>query len=467
MLGLFGAMDMASHALSIYQEATSVAGNNLANVNNPAYSRQKLDINSATPLNTNIGQEGTGVTATSISQIRNALLDSQIAAEGGTTSSLITQQQALQHAEALLSEQITNSSGGTAASNTGISAKLSAFFNNLQKLTASPKDLGLRKTVLQSAQDLTNQLNNVSAGLTAIRDSLNTSIYKNVDTANKTLGDIAELNKQILLSEAGGGSANDLVDQRQAKIEDLSKLINFTATTQTNGSIDISLGGASLVLGGAATNKLVATDIGSGLVVIGNTGGPGKLPASSGSIGGAITTRDGALYDLQSSLDTLSSSLVFQINTVYSAGYDQYGNTGGTLLSGTNAATISVNSSVIADPNTFQASSLATDKGNNQVAAALATLANQTFSGLGNQTFSGNYSATVAALGSSISSATNDLTSTNSVTNMLTQQRNSISGVNTDEELTNIVQFQKAYEASAKLVSTLSAMLETVISMKN
>ncbi len=467
MLGLFGSIDMAARALSAYQQATSVAGNNLANVNNPAYARQKLNIQSSTSLTTNIGQEGTGVDAIAITQIRNSYLDGQIASEGGIASSLSVQQQALQQAEAQLSEQITNGSDSTATSANGLNAKLSTLFANLQKLTNNPSDTTLRQTVIQSAQNLTNQFNQISKGLTSIRTGLNASISNDVDAANKDLSAIADLNKQITLASIGGGSANDLLDQRQLKLEDLSKYTSYTATTQTNGAIDISIGGASLVAGGSATNKLVSYDAGGGQVLVGNTGSPGQLSITSGSISGEITVRDGGLYTLQSSLDSLASQIVTQFIAVYSAGYDLSGNTGGTFFTGNSAATLGVNSAVVANPTTFQASGTAGAAGDNSVAKALAALATTSFSTLSNQSFTGNYSSTVAALGSAIASSIDDLNSTNVVSKMLTQQRDSISGVNTDEELTNLTLFQKAYEASAKLVSTLNAMLDTVIHMKN
>src|SRR5579871_3144805 len=113
MLGLFGTLDLGAHSLSVQQEGMEVTGQNLANVNNTAYSRQQLVIQAATPLQTMIGQEGTGVEAVSISQVRNYLLDNQIQSEASVSGSLNSQQQWLQNAETYLNEQITNTSNGT------------------------------------------------------------------------------------------------------------------------------------------------------------------------------------------------------------------------------------------------------------------------------------------------------------------------------------------------------------------
>src|ERR1700761_6792749 len=116
MLGLFGSLSLASHSLSVQQEATAVAGQNLANVNNTAYAREQLNVQSSSDLQTPIGQEGTGVEAVSITEVRDALLDNQIQSEGSVSSSLTAQQTALQDAETYLNEQISSQS--TTASGT-------------------------------------------------------------------------------------------------------------------------------------------------------------------------------------------------------------------------------------------------------------------------------------------------------------------------------------------------------------
>ncbi len=171
MLGLFGSLDLASHSLSVQQEATAVAGQNLANVNNPAYARQQLNIQTATPLPTPIGQEGTGVQAISITEVRSALLDGQIQSEGSVTGSLTSQQNALENAQAYLNEQLSNSSGngGAASSLNGLDAGLSTLFSGFQALSANPTDSPTQTEVVQDAQNLAQTFNSVSSGLAAVQ----------------------------------------------------------------------------------------------------------------------------------------------------------------------------------------------------------------------------------------------------------------------------------------------------------
>jgi flagellar hook-associated protein 1 FlgK len=190
------------------------------------------------------------------------------------------------------------------------------------------------------------------------------------------------------------------------------------------------------------------------------------LTLTGGSIQGTIDVRDGALATLRGNIDTLAGQLITQVNTIHSAGFDLNGGTGQNFFTGTDAATLGVNSALVADPSMIQASGNAGATGDNSVALALAGLANAAQAGLGNQTFTQNFSATVAALGQSLASVNDQTVNQSAVTSMLSNQRSSISGVNIDEEMTNLMAFQKAFDASAKLISTVNDMLITVVNMK-
>jgi flagellar hook-associated protein 1 FlgK len=187
---------------------------------------------------------------------------------------------------------------------------------------------------------------------------------------------------------------------------------------------------------------------------------------TGGSIGGNITARDGALAGLQTSLDTLASQLITQVNNIYSAGFDSTGGTGRNFFTGAGAADIGVDSALVSDPIQFQAAAAPGAGGDTRIALALAQLAAQDNPALGNQSITRSYTQTVSTLGNAIETATDQLNTSQAISASLTNQRSSQSGVSIDEEMTNLMQFQKAYEASAQLVTTLSAMMETVINMK-
>jgi flagellar hook-associated protein 1 len=466
MLGLLGLLNVGANSLSASEEAMEVTGNNLSNVNNPNYTRQSLNISNATPLQTTIGQEGTGVEVTGISQASDTLLNTQIQSENSVNSSLTAQQTALQNAETYLNETITNNNTGTTSPG-GLTADISNLFNAFQSVSTDPTDPTQRQALVAGAQNLTTEFNQVSSQLGDVQDQLNQSIQSGVTSANQDLTQIASLNQQIVMADAEGGSANDLVDQRTAAINDLASYANVTTTAEADGAMNINIGGVAMVSGVTATDSLETYDAGGGQLLIKAQNAGTPLTLSSGSIEGNITARDGALSNLQTSVNTLATQLISQVNGIYSSGYDLNGNTGANFFTGTDASDIAVNSTVANDPDSIQASGAAGNAGDNSVMLALAQLANTKVSGLNNQTFSQNWAQTVGGLGDSISSVNSQLSDSSSVTQMLQTQRDSVSGVSIDEEMTNLMQYQKTYEASAELVSTVNQMLETVINMKS
>jgi flagellar hook-associated protein 1 FlgK len=457
---------MSARALGVQQDAMSVAGNNLANVNNAAYSRQILNTTTAIPLDTTVGEQGNGVQEVSITQVRNSILDNQIQQEGSITGALNAEQTALQDAQGQLAEQVTSSTSAASTSPNGLEASINSFFSAMQSLSANPSDTSLRQTAIQSAQNLASQFNQTAAGLGSITSGLNSSIVTDTATANQDLTTIATLNNQIMIANAQGTTADDLVDQRQAAIEDLSSKVNLTATPQTNGSVTINIGNTDMVVGGKVTDSLAALNNGTGDIGLFETNNFQSLTVTGGSIGGDITARDGALFNIENSLDTLASQIVTQVNSVYSSGYDLNGNTGQSLFTGSNAATIGVNSNLTNNPSAFQAAGVAGASGDNTVALAVANLATKSIPGLGNGTFTSNYASNVTDLGNALSSVNEGLSNSTVVSQMLTQQRDSVSGVSTDQEMTNLLQFQKAYEASAEVITTLNEMMYTLINMK-
>jgi flagellar hook-associated protein 1 FlgK len=468
MLGLFGTLDVAARSLSVQQEEMALSGQNVANANNTAYADEQLEVSEATPVDTPFGEEGTGAQITGITDTRDALLDSQIQAEASATGSLTAQQSNLQNAEAYLDEQVSSSTSSTTDdSPNGLAADLSNLFDSFQSLSTDPSDLALRQTAVQSAQQVATQFNQVSTQLSTVQADLNTSVQNDVASSNQDLRAIASLNQQIVAAQAGGGSADQLVDQREETLENLAGLANFSTTTQANGAVDVSLGGVTMVSGGSVTDQLQAYADSSGNQQVRAQKAGTPLTLTGGSIEGEITARDGALAGLQSGLNTLASQLITQVNTVYSAGYDLNGNTGQDLFTGSGASDIGVNSNVASDPAQFQAAGAAGNAGDNTVVLALAQLGGQSIAGLSNQTFSASYAQTVSNLGDAISSVNDQLSNSQAVTQMLATQRASTSGVSTDTEMTNLIQYQKAYEASAELVSTLNQMMQTVVSMKS
>jgi flagellar hook-associated protein 1 FlgK len=471
-LGLFGTLGMAARSLQTQQLGLEVTGQNLANVNNPAYARQRLTITASSPIPTSLGPQGTGAEGVAIQQIRSSLLDSQIQTETNIGSYWDTMQQILQSAQANLGEQIDTQAAGTngttsTSSQQGISQSLSDLFNAFQSLSTDPSSTAERQVLLQKAQTLVSQFNQVSQQLTTLSGDLDKSLQDDVTSANQLLSGIANLNDQINRTELSTGSkANDLRDLRQQKIEELSKLTKVDIAEQANGSVDVSIGGTLLVHGGNVLDSLETYDAGSGQLLVRTQTGGVDLALTGGSMQGTIDARDGELATLSNSLDAVASQIITSVNAIHYDGYGLTGTTHADFFTGSDAKTIGINTALTDDPRLIQASGTDGAVGDNQVALALAQLADQPIAALSNQTISQAYNQAVSTLGQSLASANTQVADQQVVQNMLHQQRDSISGVSMDEEMTNLTTFQRAYQASAKLITVIDELLTTLINMK-
>jgi flagellar hook-associated protein 1 len=472
MLGLFDILNMGARAMDAQQTAVEVTGQNLANVNNPAYSRQRVNLQTTPDVSAPGVTEGTGVEIANIQQLRDTFLDGQIRNEASVGGYWNSQQSALNEAQTQLGEFLTqgatanSASSGDSASTQSLSTQLDGLFNAFESVATDPTSITQRQALVNQAQSLASGFNQASSQLSSLNGDLNQSLGDNVSQANQLLSSIATLNQQIVASEAGGGNANDLRDTREQNLEKLANLVNINTSTDTRGQVDISIGGTQLVSGNTQLDSLQTYDPGNGQLLVRTATGGTPLTLSGGAIQGTIDARDGALATLRSGLDSIASSLITQVNSVYSAGYSLNGTTGDNFFTGTDAGTIGVNTALQNDPSQIQAASAANTPGDNSVALALANLGQQPNAALNNETFTDAYSVQVENLGNAVSNANNQVTNYNSVSTMMQAQRESVSGVSLDEEMTNLITFQQAYEASARIVSTVDQMLQTVVALK-
>ena len=452
----------------------STAGNNLANVNPPGYSRQRVNLETSAPLTGASGQVSNGVDATSVQRIVDDLLNGRIQTQNGVQAYWTAQQTVLQNAETGMNESLsgtgsTDTSNNTATAtnaNASLSAQLSNFFSAAQAITQPGGNTATNRDLLvKAAQSVAASFNNASAQLASARTSVNTMLGNDVSTANTLLTNIANLNQQITDAEAGGGTANDLRDQRDQALQNLGQVVNFTTSTSANGEVNVTVGGQTLVSGQNVQDTLQTYDAGGGQLLLRTTTSAAPVTVTSGSIAGEITARDTTLASTQSGVDALAASFIAQVNAVQATGFTVNGTTGNNFFTGTDAGTIAVNPALANNSELVQISGSATAAGDSSVAQALGQLANATQSALGNQTFSQAYAQVVGNLGSDLQTANNQVASQATVSSMLSAQQKSVSGVSTDEEMTSLLSYQQAYNASAEVLKTINAMLTTTIGM--
>ncbi|MCZ7637250.1 MAG: flagellar export chaperone FlgN [Verrucomicrobia bacterium] len=292
MLGLHGTLNLGVRSLQTQSQGLAVAGQNLANVHNPAYTRQRLLLQTTTPLQGVFGSQGTGVGAQAIQQVLSSLLDRQIQSETSVSGFWEAHRTALELAQAHLAESFnsrTQTAAGTAAAGEAgaastLASELSAFFNEWQNLAATPASLAQRSTLLARAQSLAAQFQQTDARLGQLNAQLNASVDTDVAQANELLTAIARLNEQIRRAELGRpGSANDLRDLRRQKLESLATLANVDTAETPDGQFTLAVGGVQLVAGRNVLDTLATSNDANGqhLVRTTTTATPSPSPPAA------------------------------------------------------------------------------------------------------------------------------------------------------------------------------------------
>jgi flagellar hook-associated protein 1 FlgK len=464
MAGLFDTLALGSRSLQTYRKAIDTAGHNLANVNTPGYTRQRLVVESISGVG-DTGAAGGGAEATRIVGLRNEFAQKQLRIEASMEGSLEVRDEALRQTLTALQETIDRTSEGGTSTN-GISQRLNEFFGAVQSLSTNPSSIPDRQVFLQKAQDLAAKFNLVDQRLAGLGDDLNTRLNSEVARANDLMTQIAGLNQRITGEEAGyAGSANDLRDTRQAKIEELARIIKLDAVEQANGSVNIVADGQVLVDGITIPGALETFDPGNANPLVRISGQAAPLAIGSGAIEGILAVRDGELARVRDEVNGLATLFISEVNAVHETGFGLDGTTGAPFFNGTNASDIAVNRDLLANSSLLQASDVVGDVGNNAKILALTQLETKAHPSLGGQSFIGKHIQTVATLAQELVTARTNLEDQQSMTRFVQSQRDSVSAVSLDEEMANLVMFQKAFQASAKLISMTDEMLTTIIGM--
>lgn len=464
MSGLYAALNSTVKAISAHSRAIETTGKNLANVNNTSYARQRVIYGDRGTVATPEGAESLGLEALGVQQMRDQLLDLQVSRETSLLEAYKAEQSAYQRAQAGLGQGVDRTTSTTDSGTTGkgIGAALDDFFNSFQSLAASPTDNGQRETLLHTASILTDRFQLADSRLAQVQSDLDAQVTTDVGTVNTLLSTIADLNSQIGRFEINSpGSAVDLRDQRQAKLEELAAKLPVTVVDAGGGQIQLvgkDSGGSNVVLVDKGTVPGPIAFNGTQI-----TGGASAtaLVLNSGSIQGALTARDGAVQSLRTNLDTLAKQLVTSVNQAY----NPTGTTGDFFVAGgTTAATISVVNTITAA--TLKASD-GGSAGDNTVALAVAQVANTSFSTAGGDfidgTLSGYYSTTVSDIGQALSSANARVDDQDNISKLVRSQRDAVSGVSLDEEMADLMKYQRAFQASSRVFSVIDDLLDTVV----
>ena len=284
MIGLSAGLEIARKALSAYQMAISIYGNNIANVNTPGFSRRRQDLSESGYAEFSFGRLGLGVDTESITRMRDRFLDVAYRKENGTFSRYDALEQTLSEIEMVFSEP----------SDLTLGSALRDFWDAWQELGNQPESMTPRNYVVGKANALCQSLNRLSASLTSMRETLELEITGHVGEVNSLAAKIALLNGKIISAEASGKEAGDLRDKRDLLIDELSGIVDVQVFEGKDGSASVKLGTETLVERTYAVPLRTVTRGDRGVSVSDITiGGAGRvIRISGGKLGGLLESRD-------------------------------------------------------------------------------------------------------------------------------------------------------------------------------
>ncbi len=436
-------------AILAQMEAINTTGQNIANVNTPGYSRQRLEVKSMV-----YGDED-GLYILRACRIRDSFIDQRIWTENSSLGNWRMQTLMYGQVESVFLEP----------SEHDLNNALAEFWNSWEELATNPENMASRSTVVQSGMAVAQHINGLDSQLKSLREVADGYIEDRVSQINDIACRIADINAKLVAMEASGEEASEVRDSRDLLIDQMSELVDVTVLERENGQISLLIGGRAIVDGPEFTAIETQQSSNGGMmvsnIVWSNDGTSVRI--SGGELAGLLVMRDEVIPETLAGVDQLASTLINAVNAIHATGYGLDGSTGIDFFTGTGAFDIECNSEIVEDVRKVAASQNG-EAGDNSIALAIAALANQDIAP--NNTDIGTfYSDIVNTLGAQSRSASVMEESAGMFVTHIKEQRESISGVSLDEEAANLINFQRAYEAAAEYISVIDELIGTLIDM--
>lgn len=453
MAGSFGGINMLGQALRAFQRGLDVTGHNISNANTVGYTRQIVNYG-ANPADLYYSpngafQVGTGVSVQDVTRIRDFLTDRSMWTATGDMGRF----------QALASSLSAIESSFPEPGDQGISAALNKFFDAWSGLASNPNDASAKLTVQQAGQTLVTRVRQTYASLSTEKSNLTSSLNSAFDRVDQLSANIAHLNDEITAKLAAGAQPNDLMDARDAAIEELSGLMDIQVQPFEDGSIAVYSGQISLVSGTASF--AVPRDVDA------TAGKLGGFPIGGGQIAGIIQSM-GKADGYLDQLDLLANTMKTEFNTLHKDGVGKNGLTGILFFADsdpqTGAADFALSADVLADSSNIMTGTSGS-AGDGSLALALSRMRDTALTGLGGRSFKDFYGTLVSTIGSDSAYYADQVDTQGAVMASIENRRQAISGVNIDDEMTNMLRYQRSYQAAAKALQVLDSVTEDVLSL--
>ena len=455
--GLNAALNSGRTSLQTNQKAIEITGLNIANVNTPGYSRQAPNLTPYPALNMGDFFVGTGVTVGSIERSHDVFLDGQIKGK----SSEVGLESSMSNPLAEIERSISIGEGS-------LSDELDQFFDSWRQLSTNPGGEVERQMVLQRGGLIANAFRNVYDETQQVRKNINNTLTSQIDGVNLRLDEVAQLNNRISALETTGQDANSDRDRRDLLLKELSGMLGVTTFETANGNATVTLPNGMPLVEGTSITHLEGYTSGNDTqlrLVFGSTTIDLDRTALGGEFRGLYEVRDVMIPDVVNRLDQLAYTFADEVNILHQAGTGLDGVAGRDFfvppaaVAGT-ASSLGMNITTTGEV----AAGTSSAPGDNTNSLSILQLEQQQT--LGNDTFVSYYGKIAAVVGVEANRNRQAIQGAEDSLVQLQNLRDGIDGVSIEEEMINLLQYQKGFEASAKFLATVDEMMATLLTLK-
>lgn len=451
-------MDLSREALMADQNALNITANNVSNQNTPGYTREVVNWQPTDAVTLSGTTYSIGITSSGTS-VRDRVLEQRVQQQTQTQAQSGALESALQQVQNIFGLSSTS----TSASSTALGSAVDSFFNSLSTLESNPADASTRQAVLTAANNLTSAFNSASNQLAQVSSGLDQQVGTTVGQINTLTTTIASLNQQIA-TISPNGDAGTLEDQRQLAIAQLSQYVGLDQmTTEANG-ITLTTANGAVLVSGTQSYALSTTQVAGQTDVIAN-GQNITSGISGGQLGGVLQARDQNLPAYASALDNLAYGIGTAVNQQNALGIDGSGSPGGAIFTLPASAVGAAGSIQVATTDPKAIAAAATGEGSSGSSNAIALADLSTANIAGGQTASGFLASFLGQVGNDAAGATTGNSAQQATLTQLTSQRDSLSGVSLDEEASNLTQYQRSYQAAAKVFSIVNTIMASALNL--
>lgn len=429
-------------ALNAYSTALATTSHNVANAGTAGFSRQRVDLATQPPN----GSIGSGVMPAQIRRINDTFLQARLTDDGAAAARHGTARDLLLRADRMMSDPLS-----------GIAAPLQQLASSVQAVMADPASLAARQVLLADAGAVADRFAQIDSGLVQLDREIDGRMEQSVAAANTLIDDIARLNQRIAQSTVGnnGVPPGDLLDQRDEAVRQLAEQVGVTTLTQENGSLSVFLeDGQPLVLDGSARHLALVPTTAGGRYRIELESPGGNVPVgrpAGGALAGLMDARAQAVDAPRAALAQLADEIAGQFNAAQASGQDLDGNPGTDLFSSPPLQVLLTDARALAPAGPPPAG----------VADNSAWTAVADFAGA---PMAARAAEVVSRLGLAAQQADGRASAAQSLAEQARTARDSVSGVNLDEEAANLLRYQQAYQAAAQMIATADTVFQTLLS---